>query len=211
MCYRCNWSLKSISKAAGDIYELSYSTPDGDRTLRAKSVALTAPSYVVADLLKNVAPKASDVLRTIDYPPVCAVTIAYPESDIKVRLNPAFQVIQSYHTAGNTSVNLHPRLHVIKMRFSLPPPACSTLHACLHPCLPVIASPAWCAWGQGLGLGRLNDSDQAVQLTPVCAAVSGLCSHLLDRTHRLRVCRTSARQQTAASPALASCTRAPRA
>lgn len=120
MCYRCNWSLKSISKAAGDIYELSYSTPDGDRTLRAKSVALTAPSYVVADLLKNVAPKASDVLRTIDYPPVCAVTIAYPESDIKVRLNPAFQVIQSYHTAGNTSVNLHPCLHVIKMRFSLP-------------------------------------------------------------------------------------------
>ena len=82
----CNWKLTSIKKGSNDLFELTYDTPDGSSTVKARSVGLTAPSYVVADLLKGPAPGASNALSQIDYPPVCAVTVAYPESAVKVRV-----------------------------------------------------------------------------------------------------------------------------
>ena len=81
----CDWKLTAITKNADDVFELSYETPGGSKTVKARSVGLTAPAYVVADLLQPVAAKASDALKEIDYPPVCAVTVAYPEDAIKVR------------------------------------------------------------------------------------------------------------------------------
>lgn len=51
---RVNWKLASVTKdAASGRYLLAYDTPEGRTTLRARSVVLTAPSYVVADLLKQ--------------------------------------------------------------------------------------------------------------------------------------------------------------
>lgn len=82
---RCNWKLAALAKGSDGLYELTYDTPDGSRTVKAKSVGLTAPSYVVAELLEPVAPQAAAKLGSVDYPPVCAVTLAYPESAIKVR------------------------------------------------------------------------------------------------------------------------------
>ena len=58
--------------------------------MKSRTVALTAPSYVVAELLKEQVPAASEALKRIDYPPVCAVTLAYPKSAIKV--SPVFKV-----------------------------------------------------------------------------------------------------------------------
>ena len=46
-------------------------------------MALTVPSYVAADLLRRDCPDASSALKTIDYPPVAAVSIAYPMSAIQ--------------------------------------------------------------------------------------------------------------------------------
>ena len=81
----CDWRLTDLQRGADGDYELTYDTPDGARTIRARTVGLTAPSYVVADLLQSRAPKAAESLQAIDYPPVCAVTVAYPESAVKVR------------------------------------------------------------------------------------------------------------------------------
>ena len=79
---RTNWTLKSIQKE-GDLYCLQYDTPDGPKQIRTKTVALTVPSYVAADLIRPVNTAAADKLAAIDYPPVAAVTIAYPESAIR--------------------------------------------------------------------------------------------------------------------------------
>jgi protoporphyrinogen/coproporphyrinogen III oxidase len=81
---RCNWRLVALKKASDGLYELQYDTNDGERTVRAKSVGLTVPSYVISDLLKSVVPDAASALANVDYPPVCAVTLAYPEDAIKV-------------------------------------------------------------------------------------------------------------------------------
>lgn len=81
---RCDWKLTAVSKNADGIYELEYSTPEGAQTVQTRSVALTAPSYVVADLLGDQVPALAEALGGIDYPPVCAVTLAYPEASVKV-------------------------------------------------------------------------------------------------------------------------------
>lgn len=52
--HRCNWKLSKIAKS-GDLYVLDYSTPDGDVSIKARSVALTCPSYVAASLLEDAA------------------------------------------------------------------------------------------------------------------------------------------------------------
>lgn len=74
---RCNWKLTKISKS-DDLYVLDYSTPDGDVAIKARSVALTCPSYVAAKLLSDASAEAAAALDSFDYPPVAAVTLAYP-------------------------------------------------------------------------------------------------------------------------------------
>ena len=59
---RLNWRLTSISKE-GDLFVLAYDTPDGGVSIRARSVAMTAPSYVVADLLKDQCVSATVLLQ----------------------------------------------------------------------------------------------------------------------------------------------------
>lgn len=58
--------------------------------LRARCVALTVPAYVAADLVRRECPDAAAALKALDYPPVAAVTVAYPMSAIRQdRLNQA--------------------------------------------------------------------------------------------------------------------------
>ena len=45
---------------------------------RCRSVALTVPAYVAADLVSSSCPEAAKGLKSLDYPPVAAVTVAYP-------------------------------------------------------------------------------------------------------------------------------------
>lgn len=80
---RVNWKLSNISRGADGIYTLSYSTPEGNVEVKTRSLLLTVPAYVAADLLKPVAPAAHDALKTLDYPPVAAVTISYPLSAVR--------------------------------------------------------------------------------------------------------------------------------
>ena len=46
-------------------------------------VALTVPAYVAADLLRRDCPDAAAALKSLDYPPVAAVTLAYPMSALR--------------------------------------------------------------------------------------------------------------------------------
>ncbi len=46
------WKLTGIQKQDG-AYRLTYDTPDGQKTLKARCVALTVPAYVAADLLQK--------------------------------------------------------------------------------------------------------------------------------------------------------------
>jgi oxygen-dependent protoporphyrinogen oxidase len=62
---------------------LTYDTPDGPQQLRTRTVALTVPAYVAAELLAAQAPSAAAGLQSLDYPPVGAITLAYPESAIR--------------------------------------------------------------------------------------------------------------------------------
>jgi oxygen-dependent protoporphyrinogen oxidase len=80
---KLGWALQRITPVAGG-YELAYATPDGASSLvKARAVALTVPAYVAADLVRPAAPRAADALAAFDYPPVAAVTVAYPASAIR--------------------------------------------------------------------------------------------------------------------------------
>lgn len=80
---RLNWKLTSISTTPDGLYRLSYDTPEGPASLTTRSVALTIPAWALADLLKEQAPAAAQALASVDYPPVGAVTLAYPVSAVK--------------------------------------------------------------------------------------------------------------------------------
>ena len=79
------WTLNSISKDLGtNEFVLSYKTEEGgEKELRAKVVVMATPAYVTAEILRAQAPEVFDLLSTYYYPPVCAVTLAYPMSAVK--------------------------------------------------------------------------------------------------------------------------------
>ena len=79
---RTSWKLTRIAKE-GEMYSLSYETPEGEQTVKTKSVALTVPAYVAADLIKDAVPSAAEKLKSLDYPPVAAVTLSYPKEAIR--------------------------------------------------------------------------------------------------------------------------------
>jgi protoporphyrinogen/coproporphyrinogen III oxidase len=87
---QCKWKLSGLEKRDDGVYALTYDTPEGTKVVFTRSVGLTAPAYVVADLLGEQAPALRDALASIDYPPVCAVTLAYPESAVKVSEDTSF-------------------------------------------------------------------------------------------------------------------------
>ena len=52
------------------------------REIKARSVALTVPAYVAADLVRRESPDAASLLKDIDYPPVAAVSLAYLKTSL---------------------------------------------------------------------------------------------------------------------------------
>uniref|UniRef100_A0A0G4IF22 Protoporphyrinogen oxidase n=1 Tax=Chromera velia CCMP2878 TaxID=1169474 RepID=A0A0G4IF22_9ALVE len=59
----------------------------GEREVLAKSVAITTPAYRTADLVESMVPAAA-ALRTIEYPPVASVIMAYPSSSVAASQQP---------------------------------------------------------------------------------------------------------------------------
>lgn len=83
---RLQWKLASLQKEADGRYRAVYDTADGERTIVAKTVALTAPAEAAADILRGIAPGA-EAMKDIYYPTVWSVTLAYPKDQFKKPLS----------------------------------------------------------------------------------------------------------------------------
>ena len=80
---RCGWELTGISKSAAG-FALTYKTGGLlPVTIQARSVVFTIPSHRVASLLAAPLPPAAAAVKGFFYPPVGAVTVAYPESAVR--------------------------------------------------------------------------------------------------------------------------------
>lgn len=104
---RLNWKLKKLSwDAASELHVLEYDAPDGPVVLRSKTVVLTAPSHVTAELLKSVSSSAAAALQEICYPLVAAVTVEYDRT--------AFREPTHGKGIANGFGQLHPRTQGIR-------------------------------------------------------------------------------------------------
>ncbi len=94
---RTGWTLLSVTKtnnsdttaAALDkgFYECIFETPSGNRHIKARYVALTAPAYQLKDVagLKELVPEV-ERLNEIYYPPLASVALVYPLQAFKFPL-----------------------------------------------------------------------------------------------------------------------------
>jgi oxygen-dependent protoporphyrinogen oxidase len=83
---KLNWQLNQLRLTEKQTYLAEFSTPEGSQQVEARTVVLTTPAYVTADLLQSLTPSASQALREMYYPPVACVVLAYPETALKQRL-----------------------------------------------------------------------------------------------------------------------------
>lgn len=77
--------LIKVSKTSDGCWLSEFQTPKGKKNIRSKSIVVTSPGYVTADIIGgegNLLPEAS-LLKDVYYPPVVSVTIAYPNSAFK--------------------------------------------------------------------------------------------------------------------------------
>lgn len=84
---KVNWHLIQIKPTEHQTYRAEFSTPEGPVRVETRSLVLTTPSYVSADLLANLCPVASQGLEKIPYPAVACVVLAYPEEAFKTDLS----------------------------------------------------------------------------------------------------------------------------
>jgi protoporphyrinogen/coproporphyrinogen III oxidase len=84
---RLNWQVKSIEITTQKTYQLAIATPDGYQQLETRSLVLTCPAYVSAEILQSLQPQVSQALREFTYPTVACVILAYPDSALPQPLN----------------------------------------------------------------------------------------------------------------------------
>ncbi|KAJ7550422.1 hypothetical protein O6H91_07G100200 [Diphasiastrum complanatum] len=80
---KLKWKLLSLEKTSGLHYKLVYETPDGPKSILAKAVVLTVPSYIASNILRPLSQAVATSLSRFYYPPVAAVSISYPKEAIR--------------------------------------------------------------------------------------------------------------------------------
>jgi protoporphyrinogen oxidase (EC 1.3.3.4) len=81
------WRCQHLSYSAdSQTYTAQFATPDGIAEIQSRSVVLATPAYACAEILRHFSPLASEILASIDYPPVACVALAYPESSLRFPL-----------------------------------------------------------------------------------------------------------------------------
>ncbi|MEZ2318523.1 MAG: protoporphyrinogen oxidase [Microcoleus sp.] len=83
---KLNWHLTGLQRTEHKTYIAQFSTPDGPQQVETRTVVLTTPAYVAADLLQSLQPEVSSILQAFTYPTVACVVLAYPVSDVKGKL-----------------------------------------------------------------------------------------------------------------------------
>lgn len=122
---KTEWKLITIEETANDPdgfkYVATYDTPEGIQKVQAKCIVSTIPAHALqGSVLENVMPGAKDVFNTIRsniqrkgiyYPPVAAVTVAYPKSSFKdIELPNGFGNLQNLPGFGS----LNPRTEGVR-------------------------------------------------------------------------------------------------
>ncbi|KAL9182359.1 hypothetical protein ACHAXT_013011 [Thalassiosira profunda] len=88
---KLEWKLTKVEKKDG-VYAATFDTPSGEKTVTAKSVVTTIPTHAMGGVLEPVLPGSEELFtrersiinrKGIYYPPVAAVTLAYPKSSFK--------------------------------------------------------------------------------------------------------------------------------
>jgi oxygen-dependent protoporphyrinogen oxidase len=90
---KLQWKITKIEKdSGGGGYKATIDTPGGVQTVKTKSLISTVPAHSIADVLEPVMPESKRIFEKIRseidrigiyYPPVAAVTVAYPKSSFK--------------------------------------------------------------------------------------------------------------------------------
>ena len=81
---KLEWKVTKIAKRDDGSFAITYDTPDGEKTITTATVVMTAPAYVTADTVQDLAPDAAAALRKFYYPPVASVTVSYPEDSFRL-------------------------------------------------------------------------------------------------------------------------------
>lgn len=102
---KLQWKLSKLEKDEDSNYKATFDTPSGLKIVKARTVVSTIPAHALGGVLDPVLPDASilvdKVREEIDrigiyYPPVCAVTVAYPKQSFKdVELDNGFGNLQN--------------------------------------------------------------------------------------------------------------------
>ncbi|TAG91209.1 MAG: protoporphyrinogen oxidase [Oscillatoriales cyanobacterium] len=83
---KLNWHLTGLHRTENKTYIAEFSTPDGPQQVETRTVVLTTPAYVTADLFQSLQPEVSSALQAFTYPTVACVVLAYPKSDVKEKM-----------------------------------------------------------------------------------------------------------------------------
>lgn len=110
---KLNWHLIQIKPTENQTYLAEFSTPLGPVRVETRSIVLTTPTYVSADLLASLSPVASQGLAKIPYPTVACVVLGYPDEAFKLdaggfgNLIPRGQGIRTLGTIWSSSLFPH--------------------------------------------------------------------------------------------------------
>lgn len=121
---KLEWKATKIEKVlAGDgteLYQITFDTPNGVQTIQSKSIVSTVPAHSIGDVLESVMPESKDIFKKVRkeigrlgiyYPPVAAVTVAYPKKSFKdVELSNGFGNLQDLPGFGS----LNPRTEGVR-------------------------------------------------------------------------------------------------
>lgn len=117
---RLEWKVTKIEKLPNGDYKSTFETPQGTKAVQSKTIVSTAPAHTLADVLQPVMPESRSVFERIRkeidrigvyYPPVAAVTVAYPKSSFKdVELPNGFGNLQNLPGFGS----LNPRTEGVR-------------------------------------------------------------------------------------------------
>lgn len=83
---KLSWKLVALDKESDGKYRATYETPEGVKTVIAKSVAITAPARATAGILGGIAPGVQ-AIEDIHYPTVWSITLAYPKKEFREPLS----------------------------------------------------------------------------------------------------------------------------
>lgn len=79
---RTGWKLVALDRQPDGRYRAVYETKEGEKTVFARAVAITAPARAAAEVLEGTV-DGIEAIREIEYPTVWSVTLAYPKGEFK--------------------------------------------------------------------------------------------------------------------------------